>query len=95
MAIYQGPAVLITDEGAEFTVGADLRSRLAGLESWGGRLLVQGEHWDVLKNKVSGYKLRLPDGSEGDFLRTQTDDHPRTAGSPFHYNIVGNGDAPF
>ena len=95
MTIYQGPAVLVTDEGEEFTVGADLRSRLAGHASWGGRLLVQGEHWNTLKNKVSGYRLRLPDGREGEFLRTQTDDRPRVLGSPFHYNIVGNGDVPF
>ncbi|WP_435643892.1 hypothetical protein ACR9VJ_26555 [Streptomyces sp. H49] len=95
MAIYQGPAVLVMDDGAEFTVGADLRSKLAGHESWGGRLLVQGDHWDDLKNKVSGYRLRLPSGQEGEFVRIQTDDRPRTLGSPFFYNILGSGDAPF
>jgi hypothetical protein len=95
MAIYQGPAVLITDEGAEFTVGADLRSRQDRLESWFGRLTIPGEHWGDLKNKADGYRLRLPDGTEGAFIRTQTNDSPRTPGSPFFYNIVGNGDAPF
>lgn len=95
MSIYQGPATVVTDEGDEFTVGADLRSQMAGRESWGGRLLIQGEHWDSLKNKVDGYRLRLPSGREGAFLRTQTDDRPRAAGSPFFYNIVGNGDTPF
>jgi hypothetical protein len=35
-----------------------------------GRLLIQGEHWDALKNKTDGYRLRLPSGKEGAFLRT-------------------------
>ncbi|MFF0736923.1 hypothetical protein ACFYVK_35580 [Streptomyces chartreusis] len=95
MSIYQGRAVLITNEGTEFTVGADLRSRQDGRESWFGRLTVPGEHWDALKNKVDGYRLRLDTGQEGEFIRTQTNDRPRTPGSPFFYNIIGNGDAPF
>lgn len=95
MSMYQGRAVLITDEGAELAVGADLRSRQDGLESWFGRLTVPGEHWEALKNKVSGCRLRLDTRKEGEFIRTQTNDRPRTPGSPFFYNIVGNGDAPF
>ncbi|MGC5534196.1 hypothetical protein [Streptomyces sp. SR-10] len=95
MAIYQGPAVLVTDEGSEITIGADLRSRTDGREEWMGRLLIQGEHWDALKNRTSGYRLRLPSGKEGAFLRTQTNDRPQAAGSPFFYSIVGDGDAPF
>lgn len=95
MSIYQGPAVIVTDEGPEITVGADLRSRTDGLESWHGRLLVQGEHWNELKNKVDGYRLRLPSGKESAFIRTNTNDRPRTQGAPFFYNIVGNDDAPF
>jgi hypothetical protein len=95
MGMYQGRAVLITDEGVELAVGADLRSQQGERASWFGRLTVPGEHWDDLKNKVSGYRLRLDSGKEGEFIRTQTDDRPRTPGSPFFYNIVGNSAAPF
>lgn len=95
MSTYQGPAVVVTDEGSEITVGADLRSRTDGRESWHGRLLVQGEHWDELKNKTAGYRLRLPSGKESAFIRMHTNDHPRTPGSPFFYSITGNDDAPF
>jgi hypothetical protein len=95
MATYQGPAVLLTYDGCEFTVGADLRSRQDGRVSWFGRLLVPGEHWDDLKNRVDGFRLRLQDSREGAFIRAQTNDRPSSPGSPFFYNIIGNGEAPF
>ena len=95
MSTYQGRAILITDEGVEIAVGAQLRSWQDRRESWGGRLTVDGEFWDVLKNKDKGFRLRLDTGREAMFDRPHTDDRPRFPGAPFFYTVMGYGDVPF
>lgn len=96
MASYRGPAVLLTDVGTEFTVGADLRSLTATHESWGGLVTIAGEHWEAIKNKDKGFRLRLPTGTEASFFRQNPSESPPISASlPFRIRILGDGDAPF
>ena len=94
MSTYQGRAILITDEGHEIVVGAQLRSLQGRRESWGGRLTIEGEHWDTLKNKDEGLKLRL-NNNVATFYRPHKQDIPAFPGAPFFFTVMGDGDVPF
>ncbi|WP_171115521.1 MULTISPECIES: hypothetical protein [unclassified Streptomyces] len=96
MSTYQGRAILITDEGVEIAVGAQLRSWRDGRRaSWGGRLTIDGEYWDILKNKDEGLRLRLTNGNEATFNRPHKQDIPAFPGAPFFFTVMGDGDVPF
>ena len=95
MSIYQGRAILITDEGVEIAVGAQLRSWQGRRESWGGRLTIDGEHWETLKDKDEHLRLRLTNGNEATFNRPHKQDIPAFPGAPFFFTVLGNGDVPF
>lgn len=91
METYRGPATLILDSGAELSVGADLVHR----GDWGGFITLAGADWDVIANHDRG-QLRLPSGSEGDFVRPNPAEMPPVpAQTPFRIRILGSGDCPF
>ena len=95
MSTYRGPAVLITDDGDEFTVGANLASRVNGLESWGGKLTIGGQYWDLVKNRDKGFTLRIGQ-REAPFMRPNPSEMPPAGpDAAFFVTILGSDNAPF
>lgn len=95
MSTHRGSAVVITDDGAEFTVGANLAKRSNPLESWAGTLTIAGRYWDAVKNKDKGFQLRIGD-REAPFQRPNPNElPPATPDTPFVIRILGDGHAPF
>ena len=86
---YNDSATVITNEGAEVPVHANLRSFMRGLRpDWDGTLTAQPEIMFQLRNNRQAV-LRLVNGKEGSFFMT-----PGSA-STGAVTIMGNGDAPF
>lgn len=83
---YNGPAVLLMEDEAEIPVTARLASYRDGLRtSWRGSITPTADGLQQVLNLDKG-RLRLPDGTEADFLRPDTSDwvmhrpvgHPRS-----------------
>lgn len=92
MSAYRGPAILITDHGAEIRAGADLT---ATATTWGGHLTLDIENWDLVKNLWTG-RIRHPNGVEGTFNRPNREAAPPNFDLPmFRIRIEGSGEAPF
>jgi hypothetical protein len=92
MTTYKGAALLLIDDGRQFTGEADLSKDAAG--TWRGILTFAGEaHVPVLLNITEG-RVRI-DGRDGAFVRPDTSDWAASPRGPFRMRIEGNGDAPF
>jgi hypothetical protein len=95
MSTYRGPAVLITDEGVEFTVGANLSGQSRPRPHWSGTLTIAGQHWDAVKNKGKGFRLRIGN-REAPFHRPNPSEMPPSSPeSSFWIRVLGDDHAPF
>ncbi len=90
MNAYNGQA-LVTVDDMEVPVNANLSSYRDGLRpEWGGMLTPTPDGLPQLLNLTKG-RLRLADGTEADFLRSDTSDWVSTQ----RLTIIGQGEAPF
>ena len=90
MSVYNGQAVILTEDDMEVPVSASLHHDRSGLRTaWSGTLTPADDPQQVL-NLTKG-RLRLPDGREADFLRPNTSDWVGTN----RLTIIGQNDAPF
>jgi hypothetical protein len=88
---YNGPAVLLTEEEAEIPVTARLTSYRDELRtSWRGSLTPTADGLQQVLNLFKG-RLRLPDGTEAEFLRPDTSDWVSTK----QLTILGQDEPPF
>ena len=92
MSAYNGRAAIITDDGTEVPVTANLSTRRNGLfTDWGGRLTpTSADGLQRVKTQSEG-RLRLPDGREAQFLRPDTSDWVVGGGMA----IIGQHEVPF
>jgi len=91
MSVYKGRALVVGDNGADVPVTASLTSYPDGLHtSWGGTLAPTPDGLARLLNLTDG-RLRLPDGTEAEFLRTDTSDWVSTK----QLTITGQDTPPF
>lgn len=91
MTTYNGPAVLLTEDDIEVPVAARLTSYRDGLRtSWRGSLTPTTDGRQYLSNLDKG-RLRLPSGTEADFLRPDTSDLAMQR----QLSILGQNDPPF
>jgi hypothetical protein len=91
MSTYEGQALIITEDKMEFPVTANISSQRGGLRSgWGGTLTPASDALQQLANLTEG-RVRLPDGTEAEFLRPDTSDWVHTK----RLAITGQGEAPF
>lgn len=85
---YQGPATLITGDGAEFDVDADLYvDSDGGMKTWLGAVTVAADTSGPALLAVE--RLRLPDGREGRIIVSAV-----TVGSGL-VDVQGAGPAPW
>ncbi|MFE4818651.1 hypothetical protein ACFRFU_19890 [Streptomyces sp. NPDC056704] len=92
MTTYKGAALLLIDDGRQFTGEADLSKDASG--TWCGVLAFAGEeHVPALLNVREG-RVRI-DGRDGAFVRPDISDWAASPRGPFRMRIEGNGDAPF
>lgn len=68
MTNYSGPATVTTLDGATIPVTAHLSTRPSNRDDWAG--LLTADDGRALLNVHEG-RLRLPDGRESGFVRTQ------------------------
>jgi hypothetical protein len=86
MTTYNGPAVLLLDDGRQFDTTADLAKDARG--SWRGTLTFHDESlFPVLLNADEGHVL--VDGRPGEFIRPDRNDWTINNGSPFIMQIPG------
>ena len=91
MSAYNGQALVVGGNGADVPVTASLTSYPDGLHaSWGGTLTPMPDGLARLLNLTDG-RLRLPDGTEAEFLRTDTSDWVSTK----QLTIIGQNSPPF
>ncbi|MCY0952096.1 hypothetical protein [Streptomyces sp. H27-S2] len=96
MSSYNGPAVLITNEGREHPVTANLHTTSHGLRTgWAGTLSVPANQQPAELMNLSRGRLRLQDEREGEFLRPDIGDWLGSPPQSFQITIVGSGDEPF
>jgi len=92
MTTYQGPAVLLLDDGRQFGTEADLTKDSSG--SWRGTLTFRDQALvPVLLSIEDGHVL--VDGRPGEFIRPDRSDWTINNGNPFIMRILGSGEAPF
>ncbi|MFJ6934457.1 hypothetical protein [Streptomyces sp. NPDC101132] len=95
MSSYRGPAILITDEGREFQVTANLQGMSAGLRtSWAGTLSVPNISQPAEMTNLPAGRIRIGE-HEGAFIRPNIRDWLGSPPGTFQITIEGNGDAPF
>jgi hypothetical protein len=91
VSTYNGQALIITEDETEVPVTANLSSYRDGLRTaWRGALAPAPGDLQQLSNLTEG-RLRLTDGTEADFLRSDTSDWVRTK----RLTVIGQGEAPF
>lgn len=96
MSNHRESATLITDEGRELPVTANLHKGSAGLlTTWGGTLSVPADQRSVELTNLAQGRIRTRDGQESAFVRPNTSDWLGSPASLFQMTIEGNGDAPF
>lgn len=92
MTTYNGPAVLLINDGRQFDTAANLAKDSSG--TWQGTLTFRDQELvPVLLNVDDGHVL--VDGRPGEFIRPDRADWTVNDGNPFIIRILGNGDAPF
>jgi hypothetical protein len=94
MTTYNGPATLLFGDD-EYPVHAQLRSGMSGrLTTWSGSITAQpdkpADMWAVT-HAGSNARLRLPDGSEGEFMPSSSN----MMSNPDVLQIKGSGPTPF
>jgi hypothetical protein len=91
MATYSSEAVLICEDGTEIPVTVNLSSYRTGLRTdWGGTVIAAPDGLREMLNLAKG-RLRLPDGTEAEFLRPDTSDWVGTD----RLSISGQDEPPF
>ncbi|MET7711016.1 hypothetical protein [Streptomyces sp. NPDC005407] len=96
MNTFRGAATLITDEGRELPVTANLRQGPVGLHTrWGGTLSVPHHQQPIELTNLQTGRLRIGDGQEAAFVRPDISDWMGSPAGLFQITIEGNGDAPF
>ena len=92
MTTYNGPAVLLLEDGRQFDTAAVLTKDPSG--TWRGTLTFHDQALvPVLLNVDDGHLLI--DGKPGEFIRPDRSDWTINSGSPFVIRILGSGEAPF
>lgn len=91
MTTYRGKALLICEDGTEIPVTVSLSSYRTGLRTdWGGTVTAAPDDLRKMLNPAKG-RLRLPDGTEAEFLRPDTSDWVGTD----RLSISGQAEPPF
>ena len=91
MTTFSSEAVLIREDGTEIPVTVNLSSYRNGLRTdWGGTVTPAPDGLREMLNLAKA-RLRLPDGTEAEFLRPDTSDWVGTN----RLSISGQGEAPF
>ena len=95
MNSYNGPAVLITDDGREYPVTARLASHPSGLRtSWAGTLSVPHSSQPAEMTNLPTGRVRIGH-REAAFIRPDISDWLGSPPGTFQISIQGNGDEPF
>lgn len=95
MSDYEGPAVLVTEEGDSIPINARLsKGRSGGLESWSGGIDAI-EEADAFKLSPGDVSIQMPDGTVGRALITNASVTMNSSGTSFSTRLLGNGAAPF
>lgn len=95
MATYNGPAVVISNDGTEYPVTTTLTTSTNGyLTGWNGQLAVPLATFQDLLGQDDG-RIRLQNGSEGRIQFGESSTDMTQESSVTHIEIFGSGDAPF
>lgn len=92
MSAYQGPAIIVLDNGRELAVTANLRKDATN--TWEGVLSVPDQSKPIELLNLPEGKLRIGE-REGSFVRPDISDWMGSPAGLFQITIEGNGDAPF
>jgi hypothetical protein len=95
MNSYEGPAVLVTEDGTSIPINVRFRkSESGGLQSWEGAIAATMEA-DAFSLAPGDVAIRMPDGTEGRALISNASVSMDSSGTNFSTRILGNGPAPF
>lgn len=96
MTTYKGPVTVVTEEGREIPVTANLQKGHTGggRTSWGGTLSLPANQQPIELTNLQQGTLRVGE-DDARFIRPDISDWLGSPTGQFQIEILGNGEAPF